>query len=104
MTAIRRALEHAAEVQAALRADVECMAACDAFVAAALATFRRGGTIWCCGNGGSMSDAMHFAEEWTGRLCGRRRAAARRSDVSASEQLPQGPMRPVGRHGLHQVC
>ena len=26
-----------------------------------------GGTIFSCGNGGSMCDAMHFAEELTGR-------------------------------------
>ncbi len=26
-----------------------------------------GGSIYSCGNGGSMSDAMHFAEELTGR-------------------------------------
>ena len=30
-------------------------------------TLRAGGTIYSCGNGGSMSDAMHFAEELTGR-------------------------------------
>ncbi len=28
---------------------------------------RSGGSIYSCGNGGSMSDAMHFAEELTGR-------------------------------------
>lgn len=28
---------------------------------------RSGNTIYSCGNGGSMSDAMHFAEELTGR-------------------------------------
>lgn len=30
-------------------------------------SFRNGGKIISCGNGGSMSDAMHFAEELTGR-------------------------------------
>ena len=30
-------------------------------------TFRGGGKVLSCGNGGSMSDAMHFAEEWSGR-------------------------------------
>jgi len=29
---------------------------------------RNGGKIIACGNGGSMSDAMHFAEELTGRF------------------------------------
>ena len=30
-------------------------------------TLKKGGAIYSCGNGGSMSDAMHFAEELTGR-------------------------------------
>ena len=71
---VRRALDEAAAVQAAFRADAEAMAACDAFVQTALGTFRRGGTIFSCGNGGSMSDAMHFAEEWSGRFRGNRAA------------------------------
>ncbi len=29
--------------------------------------FRRKGRVFACGNGGSMCDAMHFAEELTGR-------------------------------------
>ncbi len=31
------------------------------------ATFERGGTVFVCGNGGSASDAQHFAAELTGR-------------------------------------
>jgi D-sedoheptulose 7-phosphate isomerase len=31
------------------------------------ATFEAGGKVYSCGNGGSMCDAMHFAEELTGR-------------------------------------
>ena len=34
--------------------------------------FRDRGRIFTCGNGGSMCDAMHFAEEWTGRFRGDR--------------------------------
>ncbi|MDZ7652245.1 MAG: D-sedoheptulose 7-phosphate isomerase [Burkholderiaceae bacterium] len=30
-------------------------------------TFAAGGKVYSCGNGGSMCDAMHFAEELTGR-------------------------------------
>lgn len=30
--------------------------------------FQAGGKALSCGNGGSMSDAMHFAEEWSGRF------------------------------------
>ena len=38
------------------------------FVQAASKTLRGGGRLLACGNGGSMCDAMHFAEEWTGRF------------------------------------
>jgi len=31
-------------------------------------SLKRGNTIYSCGNGGSMSDAMHFAEELSGRF------------------------------------
>jgi D-sedoheptulose 7-phosphate isomerase len=30
-------------------------------------TFKNESTVFTCGNGGSHCDAMHFAEEWTGR-------------------------------------
>lgn len=30
--------------------------------------FQRGGKVFSCGNGGSLCDAMHFAEELTGRF------------------------------------
>lgn len=33
-----------------------------------IASIRKGGKVISCGNGGSMSDAMHFAEEMTGRF------------------------------------
>ncbi len=31
-------------------------------------SFKAGGKVYSCGNGGSMCDAMHFAEELTGRF------------------------------------
>ncbi len=31
-------------------------------------TYRRGGNVFICGNGGSHADALHFAEELTGRF------------------------------------
>jgi D-sedoheptulose 7-phosphate isomerase len=34
--------------------------------------FRSGNRVWACGNGGSMSDAIHFAEELSGRFRGNR--------------------------------
>ncbi len=33
-----------------------------------IASIKKGGKVISCGNGGSMSDAMHFAEEMTGRF------------------------------------
>jgi D-sedoheptulose 7-phosphate isomerase len=42
--------------------------AVDAFVEAAARTLESGGKLLACGNGGSMCDAMHFVEEWTGRF------------------------------------
>ncbi|MBA1258726.1 SIS domain-containing protein [Pseudomonas oryzihabitans] len=39
-------------------------------------SFDRGGKAFSCGNGGSMCDAMHFAEELTGRFRGDRPAIA----------------------------
>jgi D-sedoheptulose 7-phosphate isomerase len=39
----------------------------DLFTNMLVATFQNGGNIFTCGNGGSHCDAMHFAEEWTGR-------------------------------------
>ncbi len=36
--------------------------------------FREGGKLLIAGNGGSLCDAMHFAEEFTGQFRGKRRA------------------------------
>ena len=33
-----------------------------------VSSFRKSGKAFSCGNGGSMCDAMHFAEEFTGRF------------------------------------
>jgi D-sedoheptulose 7-phosphate isomerase len=38
--------------------------------------FERGGRVFSCGNGGSMCDAMHFAEELSGRYRQNRKALA----------------------------
>ena len=40
----------------------------DDFVNVLVSAFRNGKKVMSCGNGGSMCDAMHFAEEWTGRF------------------------------------
>ncbi len=41
-----------------------------------VSALQSGGKIISCGNGGSMSDAMHFAEELTGRFRENRKALA----------------------------
>jgi len=66
--AIRASLEEARDTLAAFLADPAGLAAIDRFAEAAAATLSSGGLLMSCGNGGSMCDAMHFAEEWTGRF------------------------------------
>jgi len=41
-----------------------------------IGTYKNNGKVMSCGNGGSMCDAMHFAEELTGRFRKNRRALA----------------------------
>jgi D-sedoheptulose 7-phosphate isomerase len=72
--ALQRAFEAAAATQKAFVDDPLNLDAVDRFVAATHATLDAGGRLLACGNGGSMSDAMHFAEEWTGRFRADRRA------------------------------
>jgi len=45
----------------------EQMQKCVKFSEILTETFRSGGRLFTCGNGGSHCDAMHFAEEFTGR-------------------------------------
>ena len=71
---IRAAFEEAQATLAAFLDDPACLAGVAAFADAAEATLRQGGKLMSCGNGGSMCDAMHFAEEWTGRFRGDREA------------------------------
>jgi D-sedoheptulose 7-phosphate isomerase len=66
--AILAALDEAAAALARLRGDAAAIAAIEAAAAAMAATFAGGGRVFSCGNGGSMCDAMHFAEELSGRF------------------------------------
>jgi D-sedoheptulose 7-phosphate isomerase len=65
---VRASFDEARATLDAFLADPECLAAVARFADAAAATLERGGLLMSCGNGGSMCDAMHFAEEWTGRF------------------------------------
>jgi len=71
---IHTAFSDAADTLAAFRADDGAMGAVAGFRDLAHETLEGGGKLLSCGNGGSMCDAMHFAEEWTGRFRGDRDA------------------------------
>ncbi len=49
------------------RSNFENIRLCDEFSKLLIATVKAGGNVFSCGNGGSHCDAMHFAEELTGR-------------------------------------
>lgn len=51
----------------ALLADAQALASIESAGRLLIETFERRGRVFSCGNGGSMCDAMHFAEELTGR-------------------------------------
>jgi D-sedoheptulose 7-phosphate isomerase len=72
--AIRQALAEAAATLEAFREDEALVEATAAFARLAASVLERGGRLLACGNGGSLSQAMHFAQEWTGRFRRDRRA------------------------------
>ena len=61
------ALREAQQTINAFLADPEQIARCEKFSEILTSTFKSGGKLFVCGNGGSHCDAMHFAEEFTGR-------------------------------------
>jgi D-sedoheptulose 7-phosphate isomerase len=71
---IRTSFEEAAATLQAFLASPEGLPNVQRFADLAWETVTKGGLLMSCGNGGSMCDAMHFAEEWTGRFRGDRAA------------------------------
>ncbi|MBS1723386.1 MAG: SIS domain-containing protein [Armatimonadetes bacterium] len=67
-TAFRGALVESARLLHQVVDDGALMARLDQAAATIVECFQAGGKVLSCGNGGSMADAMHFAEEWTGRF------------------------------------
>jgi len=67
------ALTQASEAAARLLADRTALEAIAASGEALAHGLREGHSVFACGNGGSMCDAMHFAEELSGRFRGDRR-------------------------------
>ena len=64
---VRATLQQAHAALEALLADEAMLANIERAGALLAAAFAAGGKVYSCGNGGSMCDAMHFAEELTGR-------------------------------------
>jgi len=65
---VRATLAEARSALEALLANEPMLKAIDAAGGLLAQTFAAGGKAYSCGNGGSMCDAMHFAEELTGRF------------------------------------
>lgn len=64
---IQSSLREAHEALTQLLSDEEILADIERAAALLISTFEKRGRVYSCGNGGSMCDAMHFAEELTGR-------------------------------------
>lgn len=72
--AIRASFETARATLDAFLADEANLDAVGRFAEMCREALAAGNKLMSCGNGGSMCDAMHFAEEWTGRFRGNRAA------------------------------
>jgi D-sedoheptulose 7-phosphate isomerase len=64
---IRSGLEESAAALANLLRNESALASIESAAQCLIDAFADGKRVFSCGNGGSMSDAMHFAEELTGR-------------------------------------
>ena len=87
MNAVDHVKSALTEAQSALAALIENEATLESVAQAAHAiaeSQRQGGAVYSCGNGGSLCDAMHFAEEMTGRYRNNRPAYAATAIADAS--------------------
>ena len=75
-TCIRAELTEAKHVLDNFLADDSHLATIEQIALIMTASLQAGGKILACGNGGSHCDAMHFAEEMTGRFRDNRKALA----------------------------
>jgi D-sedoheptulose 7-phosphate isomerase len=73
MDYIRSSLEEARQALETLLGNQETLKRIRKAADLLIETFQKGGRLFSCGNGGSMCDAMHFAEELTGRFRKNRR-------------------------------
>lgn len=65
---IRQSFDNASEILRIFVESAESLKQVQKFADAACGALEQGGLLMACGNGGSMCDAMHFAEEFTGRF------------------------------------
>jgi len=65
---IEKSLREADELLHAFRTNSRLVEAVEKTADAVLEAFQTAHKIIACGNGGSMADAMHFCEEWSGRF------------------------------------
>lgn len=95
---ITSSLQEASSALAALLANPAALATVEQAAQLLITTFEAKGRVYACGNGGSMCDAMHFAEELTGRYRKDRRA------LPATAISDAGHLTCVGNdHGYDQV-
>ncbi len=66
-TTWQNAFEEAQATLETFRKDSAQLEKCEKFSHILIESFKNGGRLFTCGNGGSHCDAMHFAEEFTGR-------------------------------------
>jgi D-sedoheptulose 7-phosphate isomerase len=71
---VQKEFQEAQQVLQAFMANPQHFAQIEAAAALMVASIQAGGKIISCGNGGSHCDAMHFAEELTGRYRDNRQA------------------------------
>lgn len=64
---IKQELIQASDVLDKFISDAQCLKTVEAAATLLVETFNNGNKVISCGNGGSHCDAMHFAEELTGR-------------------------------------
>lgn len=63
----QQSLKEAEEALAIFSNNSQTLDLCESFSRYLIDCYNRSGTVFSCGNGGSHCDAMHFAEEMTGR-------------------------------------
>jgi D-sedoheptulose 7-phosphate isomerase len=68
MESFKQYLQEASDVLNSFLSDETKLQAINEAVNLIVDSMKQGGKVISCGNGGSMSDAMHFAEELTGRF------------------------------------